>query len=104
MRASFPGLWPGLTEPALQAVVTRSWVDAYGFRSTSAQPLHCRSPHGVFMAFAWPSILLLLPALARAQPVPPQTIDALVKDALKQWRVPGLALAIVHEDRLVYLK
>lgn len=51
------------------------------------------------------SILLLgLPSLCSAQTIPSQPIDALVKDALEQWRVPGLALAIVHEDRPVYLK
>jgi CubicO group peptidase (beta-lactamase class C family) len=47
---------------------------------------------------------LFFPAWCHAQPVQSQQIDALVKDAMKQWGVPGLALAIVLEDRVVYLK
>lgn len=31
-------------------------------------------------------------------------IDSLVRDALKQWQVPGLAIAIVRNDEVVYLK
>lgn len=48
-------------------------------------------------------IALLTPGdLARAQPGP--ALDALVKDALKEWHVPGCAVAIVHDDRVIYLK
>lgn len=31
-------------------------------------------------------------------------IDAMVLDALKQWQVPGLAIAIVRNDEVIYLK
>jgi CubicO group peptidase (beta-lactamase class C family) len=31
-------------------------------------------------------------------------IDALLVDSLKKWHVPGLAVAIVHEDEVIYLK
>jgi CubicO group peptidase (beta-lactamase class C family) len=31
-------------------------------------------------------------------------VDRLVNDALKAWKVPGLAIAMVNEDRVVYLK
>jgi CubicO group peptidase (beta-lactamase class C family) len=47
---------------------------------------------------------LFLPTWCEAQPIQPQQIDAFVKDAMTRWRVPGLALAIVLEDRVVYLK
>ncbi len=46
------------------------------------------------------SLLFAPPVLAQDA----QSIDALVKDTLNQWRVPGLALAIVHNDRVIYLK
>ncbi len=45
----------------------------------------------------------LLPAFAPAE-TSSSAIDALVKDALKQWRVPGLALAIVRDDRLLFIQ
>src|SRR4051794_33823705 len=44
------------------------------------------------------------PALGHAQTVPPQRIDRMIREALEQWQVPGLAAVIVHEDRIVYLK
>ena len=47
---------------------------------------------------------LLYPALCQAQGPQSQVIDALVRDSLKQWNVPGLAVAIVRDDRLIYLK
>ncbi len=48
--------------------------------------------------------LLGISSWAHAQPPTPQAIEALVKSALKEWQVPGLALAIVHEDRLIFLR
>ena len=45
-------------------------------------------------------ICLFFPAWCRAQAVGSQAIDALVKDTLKQYAFLGLALAIVHEDRV----
>jgi CubicO group peptidase (beta-lactamase class C family) len=44
------------------------------------------------------------PAWCNAQAFTPAMIDDLAKDAIKQWRVPGLALAVVHDGRVVYLK
>jgi CubicO group peptidase (beta-lactamase class C family) len=47
-------------------------------------------------------VVFALPALATAQPKP--AIDALVRQTMKQWQVPGLALVIVRDDRLLYLQ
>jgi CubicO group peptidase (beta-lactamase class C family) len=46
--------------------------------------------------------LTALIALAVAQSRP--TIDTLVRRTMEQWRVPGLALVIVRDDRVIYLK
>lgn len=56
---------------------------------------------GLSLAFAAP--LLLAPARARAQePFP--GLDAYVNGALKTWKVPGLAIAIVRNDSVIYAK
>src|SRR4051794_9102740 len=47
---------------------------------------------------------LLMPAFVFAQAAQTEALDSLVKDALNQWRVPGLVVAIVRADRLIYLK
>jgi CubicO group peptidase (beta-lactamase class C family) len=49
---------------------------------------------------------LLLPRVSRAQaPVPDSAgIDGVVKGSMEAWHVPGVALAIVVGDRVVYLK
>jgi CubicO group peptidase (beta-lactamase class C family) len=54
-------------------------------------------------------LLLLLPAVARAdQPVPPPldpaAIDAYAQKLLDDWKAPGLALAVVRDDRVVLAK
>jgi CubicO group peptidase (beta-lactamase class C family) len=33
-----------------------------------------------------------------------ETIDALVRRAMSTWRVPGVAVAVVQDDRVVYLR
>lgn len=45
----------------------------------------------------------LAPAVS-AQPPPSEQIDVIVNKALAQWGVPGVAVAVVHQDRVVYLK
>ncbi len=49
----------------------------------------------------------LLPLLFAAAP-PAQAhdaaLDALARRAMKQWRIPGLAIAVVRDDRVLYLK
>ena len=57
----------------------------------------------------WLALILLWPALAFGQQplskaLLPKDIDAYAAEALRRWDIPGLALAIVHDDRLVYLK
>lgn len=47
-------------------------------------------------------VLAGLPPLLCAQPV--KVIDDLVSQTIKSWGIPGLAIAVVHEDKLVYLK
>jgi len=39
-----------------------------------------------------------------AETPPSADIDAIMRDALKTWQVPGAALAIVQGDRIIYLK
>jgi CubicO group peptidase (beta-lactamase class C family) len=37
-------------------------------------------------------------------PFPEDAVDALLRESLKKWKVPGVAVAIVRDDRIVYLK
>src|SRR5262245_44742581 len=48
------------------------------------------------------ALALTGPILAQAPDA--KAIDAVVLDALKAWPVPGVAVGIVHQDRVVYLK
>jgi CubicO group peptidase (beta-lactamase class C family) len=51
------------------------------------------------------ALLLVLSAGAHAaDPAPEAAIDAIVTEALKAWQVPGVAVAIVRNDEVVYLK
>ena len=53
-----------------------------------------------------PTILtaLCLTSTLSAQTSPIEGLDAFVNTAMKQWKVPGLALAIVKDDKVVYAK
>lgn len=44
---------------------------------------------------------LLRPSLVQAQG---PAVDALAKRTMEQWKLPGLALVVVHKNKLVYLK
>jgi CubicO group peptidase (beta-lactamase class C family) len=48
--------------------------------------------------------LLLVAPTQAAQPSEAAVIDAFLHDALRAWRVPGVALAVVRDDRVIYLK
>src|SRR5262245_36902667 len=48
--------------------------------------------------------VLLLPLTAPAEATDTKAVDALVETALKAFEVPGAAVAIVKDDRVVYLK
>jgi len=50
------------------------------------------------------AVAAISPTLARAQNAPFQGLDAYVTRAMQDWKVPGLALAIVHNDTIVVLK
>jgi CubicO group peptidase (beta-lactamase class C family) len=57
--------------------------------------------------FAYLSAALLatlVPAARAAEPFDPKPVDALVKQALKAWNVPGAAVAIVRNGEVSYLK
>jgi CubicO group peptidase (beta-lactamase class C family) len=45
-----------------------------------------------------------MPAAARADSFDSTAVDALVREALKSWHVPGVAVAIVRDNEVVYLK
>jgi CubicO group peptidase (beta-lactamase class C family) len=48
--------------------------------------------------------LLALPPAARAAGLDAKKVDALVGPTLKRWSVPGLAVAVVRDGEVVYLK
>ena len=48
-------------------------------------------------------LLLFLTQLAYAQ-VPEAGFDEYVRKAMKEWEVPGLAIAIVKDDKVVFAK
>lgn len=41
---------------------------------------------------------------AAAQQAPPRSLDGYITKAMAEWEVPGLGLAIVHQDSVVYAK
>ncbi len=51
-----------------------------------------------------PLLLLALLQLARAQEAPLTGFDDYVSKAIKDWEVPGLAIAIIKDDRIVFAK
>jgi CubicO group peptidase (beta-lactamase class C family) len=44
------------------------------------------------------------PAVAQPLSLPLADLDRMFKEAMKQWQAPGLAVAIVRDDRVLYLK
>ena len=48
--------------------------------------------------------LILYPAAANAQTVDQRDLDAFVARALKEYRVPGAAVAVVKDGRVVFAK
>jgi CubicO group peptidase (beta-lactamase class C family) len=45
---------------------------------------------------------LLFAAAATAQPIDPKAIDRLMNATIQAWRIPGAAVAVVQNDRVVY--
>jgi CubicO group peptidase (beta-lactamase class C family) len=50
------------------------------------------------------SCVLFVPLTAQAQDFDAKAVDALVAEALRTWQVPGVAVAIVQGDKVVYAK
>ncbi len=50
------------------------------------------------------TLAFLVPAAAAAEPIDAKAVDAVVRDGMKSWQVPGVSLAIVRGDEVVYLK
>jgi len=48
--------------------------------------------------------LLLFPAAARAQPGPLRGLDGYVERAMREWEVPGVAIAVVKNDSVVFAR
>src|SRR5215212_6958878 len=49
-------------------------------------------------------LALILAATASAQSLETKAVDRLMTTTLQQWQIPGAALAIVQNDRVIYLK
>ena len=49
-------------------------------------------------------VILLGAAPARAQPAPLAGLDAYVERAMREWEVPGLALAVVRNDSVIHAR
>ena len=47
-------------------------------------------------------VAVLVVPLVSAQPEPLAGFDALITKAVKDWRIPGLAIAVVKDDQLVF--
>src|SRR5437773_1027392 len=81
-------------------------------RSADARPIDttlplvpCRS-EALFMKFPLSALTLLIladPTFAAADR-PAAALDAIVAEALKAWPAPGLAIAVVRDDEVIYLK
>jgi CubicO group peptidase (beta-lactamase class C family) len=61
------------------------------------------SHHFLWVAMLSPSLLLFAPS-ARAGEIDPAAVDTLVREAMKAWHVPGVAVAVVRDGEVVYLK
>jgi CubicO group peptidase (beta-lactamase class C family) len=49
-------------------------------------------------------VLLLPPFALSAQPAPLRGLDAYIESAMKAWEVPGLAIAVVRSDSVIYAR
>jgi len=47
---------------------------------------------------------LLWPAVVQAQSVDGPTIDSVIQDAMKAWEVPGVAVAVIRDGKVIYLR
>ena len=49
-------------------------------------------------------LAILATAPAAAQAINGKSVDGLVDEALRAWKVPGVSMCIVQDDKVVYLK
>src|SRR5262249_43351925 len=71
----------------------------FPFPETAAMPRQFRSMLALVL-----SMILGFPLAARAADVDPAALDQTVLAAVKAFEVPGAAVAIVKDDKIVYLK
>jgi len=57
-----------------------------------------------FYLFILALALVVRAPMARAQEAPPKEFDDYINKAIKEWEVPGLAIAIVKNDKVVFAK
>src|SRR5262249_20453430 len=62
------------------------------------------SPENLMRRVALLFALLFTPAPLRGADFDPKPIDEVVEKALKEFEVPGAAVVIVQDDRVIYLK
>lgn len=71
-------------------------------RSEAHSDAAARVVHAFFLVVL--SFLALLPTGLRAQPAPLTGLDAYVESAMREWKVPGLALAVVRNDSVLFAR
>jgi CubicO group peptidase (beta-lactamase class C family) len=54
--------------------------------------------------FAVLCTLLLVPAAGQGQPAPLDGLDAWIESAMREWEVPGLAIAVVRNDSVIHAR
>ena len=50
------------------------------------------------------AFLVILPQVALSQTVPSQAFDDYVNKAIKDWDVPGVAIAVINDDRVIFAR
>jgi CubicO group peptidase (beta-lactamase class C family) len=74
---------------------------------TSRSPFELESLRRVrrwLAAAVLPAVALTWPGQVRAQQAPLRDFDAYVAKAVQDWRVPGLAIVVVKDDSVVFIK
>jgi CubicO group peptidase (beta-lactamase class C family) len=87
-------------------------MNAVGARQNACQPVRARKPpvSRLLRTGLLLGIILLMPVLVRAQATSTPSdvdwaaVDGYVESEMARGSIPGLALAVVHEDKVVYLK
>jgi CubicO group peptidase (beta-lactamase class C family) len=60
-----------------------------------------RVPHRLWVCL---TLLLAAPMRAPAQPAPLTGLDAWIEQEMQRWQIPGLAVAVVKDDSVVYAR